>query len=163
MALLLNLYFDHYFIEQIIDSPTSYDKFYVTFLSGNASAFIVSALLFSYVFRRRLALTLAFLQFITLISDTGYLVFNMMMPSFDARANLLPQSAIFFKVFFLGFIEGLTSLLLTLLGPLLVAASFRKTYEITMGGTMIAATTTIPIVLGVLIGSIVASFGVLIS
>ena len=66
-------------------------------------------------------------------------------------------------MFFLGFIEGLTSLLLTLLGPLLVAASFRKTYEITMGGTMIAATTTIPIVLGVLIGSIVASFGVKIS
>jgi hypothetical protein len=42
------------------------------------------------------------------------------------------------KLFFYGIFDGLTIIYLGVIGPLLVAANNRKTFEITMGGTMIA-------------------------
>ena len=89
----------------------------------------------------------------TLVVEIGYIVLNIMLPSLDANPSSIPAAIIYAKTFFLGTIDGLTSLFLTLLGPLLVAASFRKTYEISMGGTMIASCTAFPFVFGTIVGS----------
>ena len=48
---------------------------------------------------------------------------------------------------------------LTLLGPLLVAAQFRQTYEITMGGTSIAVCLAFPFVFGTIIGVVFIAIG----
>ena len=89
----------------------------------------------------------------TLVIEIAYIILNLMLPSLYARPNTIPPAVIYLKTFFLGSIDGLTSLFLSLLGPLLVAASFRKTYEISMGGTMIAACMAFPFVFGTIIGS----------
>ena len=56
--------------------------------------------------------------------------------------------------FFTGFIEGSIQLFVQIVGPVLLAASHRKSYEITMGGTMIAICQAVPFLLGVLLGSL---------
>jgi hypothetical protein len=45
------------------------------------------------------------------------------------------------KLVFFGLFDGLTIIYLNVIGPLLVAANNRKTFEVTMGGTMIAVVT----------------------
>jgi hypothetical protein len=90
---------------------------------------------------------------LTLVIEVGYIVLNIMIPSLDSSPNKIPAAVLYTKTFFLGTIDGLTSLFLSLLGPLLVAASFRKTYEISMGGTMIASCMAFPFVFGTIIGS----------
>lgn len=45
------------------------------------------------------------------------------------------------RLLFYGIFDGLTIIYLNVIGPLLVAANNKKTFEITMGGTMIAVVT----------------------
>ena len=79
------------------------------------------------------------------------------MPSYDWIGNdMIPISLIMFQ---LGLADGLTVMYLALLGPLLVAASFRQTYEITMGGTSIAVCVAFPFIFGTIIGSIFIAIG----
>lgn len=44
----------------------------------------------------------------------------------------------------LGLLDGLSHLFLTLVAPLMVAAKYRKSYEITMGGTIVAECIALP-------------------
>jgi len=46
-----------------------------------------------------------------------------------------------------------------LIGPLLIAANNRKTYEITMGATMIGACTSLPFFLGTVVGMVLILLG----
>jgi hypothetical protein len=53
------------------------------FQSGSGVAYLTSAILFTYAFRRRLALTLVSIQFVTLTVDASYFFLNYMVPSYD--------------------------------------------------------------------------------
>jgi hypothetical protein len=61
--------------------------------------------------------------------------------------------------FIYGLFDGSSSLMLQLIGPLLVAANHRKTYEVTMGGTMIAVCIALPFVFGSIMGAIFLVIG----
>ena len=64
------------------------------------------------------------------------------------------------KLLFYGIFDGLTIIYLNIIGPLLVAANNRKTFEITMGGTMIAVVTMTTYIFSQTITSmLVCSFG----
>lgn len=58
----------------------------------------------------------------------------------------------------IGFLSGSTSLFLTIIGPLVIASKNRKTYEITMGGTIIAVCFTLQYVFGTIVASIFIEF-----
>jgi hypothetical protein len=62
-------------------------------------------------------------------------------------------------MFLLGVIDGLSHLFLALIGPLIVAAKYRSSYEITMGGTIIAVCITVPFILGLQISPIIVFYG----
>jgi len=78
-------------------------------------------------------------------------------PNFGNEENsLIP---VFLIIFFLGIIHGLTNLFLYVVGPLIVAAKYRSSYEITMGGTIIAVCSTLPYIIGSQISPIVVFYG----
>lgn len=62
-------------------------------------------------------------------------------------------------MFFLGVIDGLSYLFLSLVGPLLIAAKYKKSYEITMGGSMIAVCVALPFIIGGQIAPIIVYYG----
>jgi hypothetical protein len=55
---MINLSFDSGIIR---DAARDYQTFFIIFISGSGIAYIGSALLFSYIFKRRLAFTMAVL------------------------------------------------------------------------------------------------------
>jgi len=97
------------------------------------------------------------IQFVELAINAGFIFLNYMIPSYDLNNNFELPAWVF--MFYLGLNDGLTVLLLTLLGPLLVAASARQSYEITMGGTSIAMCVATPFVFGTIIGVILIAIG----
>jgi len=78
-------------------------------------------------------------------------------PEFGDETN--PVVPIYLIMFFLGVIDGLSHLFLALVGPLIVAAKYRSSYEITMGGTIIAVCITFPFILGSQISPIIVYYG----
>lgn len=77
------------------------------------------------------------------------ITFNLMVPP----EQDMPKFVGYAFCFTIGLIEGSNMLFVQLIGPLLVAANNRKTYEVTMGGTMIAVCTGLPFVIGSTIGT----------
>lgn len=82
---------------------------------------------------------------------------NGMLPTGDqAKNQLFSQESLFF---IFGVADGSTYLLIYLIGPLLVAANHRKTYEVTMGGTMISVCIAFAFVFGSCLGMIFLAIG----
>lgn len=51
-----------------------------------------------------------------------------------------------FIIFMFGFVDSITIIFLTLIGPLIIASRYKKTYEVTMGGTIIAVCIGVPFI-----------------
>jgi hypothetical protein len=78
-----------------------------------------------------------------------------MVPIFDqSKTKELPFSIIFL---IFGLLDGSTMMLIFLIGPLLIAANHRITYEITSGGTMIGIVISFSYFLGSCLGVIIIS------
>ena len=56
-------------------------------------------------------------------------------------------------MFLIGFSAQIVDLFQMLIGPLLVAATYRRSYEITMGGTMVAVMTVGPFIISQIISA----------
>lgn len=85
------------------DDPQQYktaieEKRNLTFFSlGSAFAYITSAVLFTFMFKRRLALTLVSIQFVQLVINAGFIFLNYMIPSYDLNNMvMLPAGVIMF-------------------------------------------------------------------
>ena len=80
-----------------------------------------------------------------------------MAPDFNNEEDpLIPEHI---TLFILGVIYGFSYLFLSLVGPLIIAAKNKKSYEITMGGSMIAVCIALPYLIGSQIGPMVVSLG----
>jgi len=62
-------------------------------------------------------------------------------------------------LFIAGVFDGFSYLFLSLVGPLIIAAKYKKSYEVTMGGSMIAVCIAVPYFMGSQIGLMVVSLG----
>jgi len=78
-------------------------------------------------------------------------------PNFGSEEN--PAIPVYLIMFFIGIIDGLSHLFLFLVGPLILAAKYRKSYEITMGGTILAVCGTLPYLIGTTFSPIVVYYG----
>jgi hypothetical protein len=54
-----------------------------------------------------------------------------------------------------GFVDSITIIFLTLIGPLVIASKYKKTYEVTMGGTIIAVCIAVPFIVKSLLECVV--------
>ena len=127
------------------------------YIAGAGISAVVSSLLFTFVFQRKMALTLIIFQSLNIVFQMYQIVIDFTAPDFgNEEEPIIPLNLI---MFFLGVIDGLSHLFLALVGPLIVAAKYRKSYEITMGGTMIAVCIAIPFIIGGQISPIVVYYG----
>ena len=84
------------------------------------------------------------MQSIQILSSVFFLSIRFTIPHVDLTGDKIT----YFYVLGVGLVEGSTQLFIQLIGPILVAANNRKTYEITMGGTMIGVCKAFPFVIG---------------
>ena len=86
-----------------------------------------------------------------------YQVFSIAL-SMAAPAVMQPENAWipdWFLLSMFGFVDSITIIFLTLIGPLIIASRYKKTYEVTMGGTIIAVCIAVPFIIKSLIECIV--------
>jgi hypothetical protein len=81
---------------------------------------------------------------------------GLLLPKILFVSSELSQDIVFFL---LGFSEGSTILLIYQIGPLLAASNHRKTYEITMGGTMITVVIALSFLFGTGLGIFCEAIG----
>ena len=117
----------------------------------------MSSLLYTFVFQRKMALTIILFQSFNIIFQIYQIVIDWTAPEFGKEDD--PAIPINVIMFFLGVIDGLSYLFLSLVGPLLIAAKYVKSYEITMGGSMIAVCVALPFIIGGQIAPIVVYYG----
>lgn len=114
---------------------------------------IVCAVAFSTIFKRKLFLTIIFFNSFSIM----YQVFSIAL-SMAAPAVMQPENAWipdWFLLSMFGFVDSITIIFLTLIGPLIIASRYKKTYEVTMGGTIIAVCIAVPFIIKSLIECIV--------
>ena len=70
-----------------------------------------------------------------------------------------PVVPLYLSFAFFGLMDGLTDLFLNIIGPLLIASKYRRSYEVTMGGTLVAICIAVPYIYSTLIGSVVMYLG----
>ena len=119
------------------------------FFFGSAVAYLIASGLFR-LSKRKFALSVVMVQAITLISSVMILFLLLLVP----RQMLETQEFIYAASFMSGLLDTSMVLFIHLLGPLLVAANSRRTYEVTMGGTMIAVCNGLPYVFGSVVGAV---------
>ena len=85
VSLMSNIFFDNPFFNASVIEKRDYQ---ILFLIGSAFAYITSAFLFTFLFKRRLALTLVSIQFVSLVIDAGFIFLNYMIPSYDLSDTL---------------------------------------------------------------------------
>ena len=133
-----------------LTKATDFHYFFVVLYSGTAFANIISTLVFQAVFKRNFAITLTLMQALSTVVSAYILSIGFALPQIKLESG----SMTFAYIFVAGFLEGSIQLFIQIIGPLLVAASNRKTYEITLGGTMIAMCRGLPYVIGTIIATI---------
>jgi hypothetical protein len=83
---MINIFFDDPL--QLTTALTE-GKDLTIFSTGSAFAYITSAVLFTFLFKRRLALTLVSIQFVALVINAGFLFMNYLIPSYDLNDMLM--------------------------------------------------------------------------
>jgi hypothetical protein len=109
---------------------------------------IVCAVFFSYVFKRKLYFTIVFFNSFSLLYQIFNLTLKYIAPvMLGIGTDGEPWLPDWFLMVMFGFVDTITILFLTLIGPLLVAAQYRKSFEVSMGGTIISVCVGVPFVL----------------
>ena len=94
------------------------------YIAGAGISAVVSSLLFTFVFQRKMALTLIIFQSLNIVFQIYQIVIDFTAPDFgNEEEPIIPLNLI---MFFLGVIDGLSHLFLALVGPLIVAVKYRK-------------------------------------
>ena len=127
----------------------------IYYFLGSSLSILASTISFQYIFRRRFAATIIFCNAVTIIISIIYISLNQMIPEFNQN-DYLPVNFVYFAF---GIIAGSVYLFMQLIGPLLVAAHYRKNYEVQMGGTMIGCCYGLSLIFGTGIGYLFYEIG----
>ena len=104
------------------------------YIFGLGFSMIISAVLYTYAFKQKFRISLLFVISIC-ITWQLLIIMNEVMIGSLYQDHFVPYSI---KIVSFGLFDGLTHIYLDIIGPLLVAANNRKSFEVTMGGTMIS-------------------------
>ena len=93
-----------------------------------------------------MAIAIVVFQSLNIVFQMFQICIDYTAPYFGNEEN--PVIPIYLLMFFIGILDGLSHLFLYIVGPLTLAAKYRSSYEITMGGTILAVCGTFPLLIG---------------